>query len=169
MPCEQRDFANPLPPFHLLTNPPHRSNMRDQNMAGLLTTFQVPDKVLTSNTMGRGPLIIERHDRSRWEGFQNAPPHGHIAARPGNHTFEQISLNAIPIPEHIPARSLRCVPTLINGATNDTKKSVVTMLLNFGRSQKGKEIENFEKVFGHPMNTDIPPVRKDTRRLGRAL
>ena len=168
-PCEQRGFANPPPPFHPPTNPSHRSNMRGQNMAGLPAIFQVPDKVLTGKVVAGEPPVVERRDRSRWEGFQNAPPRGHPAARPGDHSFEQISLDAIALPEHVPARSLGRVPTSINGATNNTKKSAVTTLLNFGRSRKGKEVENPERVFGHPVNADIPPVRKDARRLGRAL
>lgn len=59
-------------------------------------------------------------------------------------------------------------PSSIDGP-KETKKSPVAALLNFGRSRKGKEVENSERVLGHPTNTVAPPVRNDPRRMGRTL
>ena len=100
---------------------------------------------------------------------QNFPSSAHPAPRPGDHTFEQISLDVIPFPKHVPTRSLRRVPSSIDGIRKNTKKSPVALLLNFGRSRKAKEVANPERVFGHPVNAITAPVRKDPRRLGRVL
>jgi hypothetical protein len=162
-PSEQRGFANA--PTHFLppTNLPHQSNValargaaRAQNVVGF-------------PTLSGEPPVAERHDRSRRQGFQKPPSSAHPAPRPGDHTFEQISLDAIPFPEHVPKRSLRRVPSSIDGIRKNTKKSPVAALLNFGRFRKGKEVENPERVFGHPVNAIVAPVRKDPQRMGRAL
>ena len=162
-PSEQRVFVNVPPPFLPPANPPHHSNVaparraaRDQNMTGFPT---LPGE----------PLVAEKHDRSRRQGVQHFPSPAHPVPRPGDHTFEQISLDAIPLPEYAPTHSLRRVPSSIDGIRKNTKKSAVAALLNFGRSRKDKEVENPERVFGHPVNTFMPPVRNDPRRIGRAL
>ena len=151
---EQRDFANVPPHFLPPTNLPLQSKAtltrraaRDGNMAGFPTLSQVAGKVLTKKATAGRPLVVEPHDRPRWEGFLNAPSRGHPAQRPGDHSFEKISLDSIPLPEHVPARSLRRVPP-------------VAALLNFGRPGKVKD-EAPEKVSGHTVYPIIP-VRKES-------
>ena len=143
-PSEQCCFANAPPHFFSPTNPPHQTNVtfvrraaRDQNMVGFP---RLPGE----------PLVAERHghDRSRRQGFQGPPPRPYRV-----HAFEQTSLDAIPLPEHVPTCSLRPVPSSIDGIRNNTKKPPVAALLTFGRSRKCKEVENPERAFGHPVNT----------------
>jgi hypothetical protein len=162
-PSEQRGFVDPPPHFLPPTTPTHPGNMaharrtaRDQNMTGFPT---LPGE----------PPVAEKQDRSRRQGVPHFPPRAHPVPRPGDHTFEQISLDAIPLPEHAPTRSLRRVPSSIDGTRKNTKKSAVASLLNFGRSRKDKEIEDPERVFGYPVNTVVPPVWMDPRSIGRAL
>jgi hypothetical protein len=154
-PSEQQGFANAPPHFLPPTNLPHQSNVtltrraaQDGNMAGFPTLSQVAGKVLTKKATAGGPLVAERHDRPRWEGFPNAPSRGHPAQRPGDRSFDQISLDAIPLPEHVPARSLRRVPP-------------IAALLNFGRARKVKDDDAPEKVSGRTVNPVIP-VRKES-------
>jgi len=155
-PSGQRGFANA--PSRFLPPPMDlpQSNVtlarraaQDRNMAGFPTLSQVTGKVLTKKAKTGEALVPEIHDRPRWEGFPNAPSRGHPGQRSGDHSFEKISLDTVPLSEHVPARSLRRVPA-------------AGTLLAFGRSRKDKEGENPERIFGHAMNPIIPPVRKES-------
>lgn len=160
-------FANARPRLPPPTNPPHRNatlarrDVQDRNMAGFPTLSQVTGKVLTNRANAGEPLVPARQDRAKREGFPNAPSRTHPAQKPQDHSFEQISLDAIPLPEHAPARSLRRVPQTTDGLKNNIRQSVAA-LLKVGRSRKGKDGENPERVFGHPVNTIIPPMREDS-------
>ena len=124
-------------------------NLRTGTMAGFPTLSQVTGKVLTKKATAGEPLVAERHDRPRWGGFSNAPSRAHTAQRPRDHNFEQGSLDTIPLPEHVPARSLRRVPA-------------VAALVNFGRPRKVNEGESPDRAPGYTMNPIIPPVRQES-------
>lgn len=165
-PSEQRGFANAPSRFLPPTNPsfqsrvtPARRAVRDPNMAGFPTLSQVTGEVLNKKVTEGKPLVVERRDRPRYQGFPNAPSRANPVQSPRDHTFEQISLDAIPYPEHVPARSLRHVPPSSDSLKTNIRKSVAA-LLTAGRSRKDKEVE--KRVFGHPVNTFIPPVRKES-------
>lgn len=161
-----RSFANAPPPFVPPMNPPqHNAPFAprapcERNMLGYPTLSQVTGKILSKKASAGESLraTAERHDRPRWEGLSNAHP----SQGSSDPTFQQISLDAIPLPEHVPARPLRRVPSSIGGLRNNTGKPSVAKLLNFGRSRKATEGEISERVFGHPVNPIIPPVRKES-------
>lgn len=127
------------------------------------TLSQVAGKVLTNKTGAGETLVAARQDRPRWEGFPNAPSRASPARSPQDYPFGQISVDAIPLlePESAPSRSLRRVPRPSDGLKGDIQKSV-TALLNIGKSRKGKDAETPERVFGHAVNTVVPPVRKES-------
>ncbi|KAH0826251.1 hypothetical protein J3R83DRAFT_5716 [Lanmaoa asiatica] len=167
-PSEQHSYANAPSRFPPPTNLSHQRNVafaprdgRDRKMAGFPALSQVTGKVITKQAAAGEPPFAERHDRLRREGFPNAPSRAHPSQTPRDHTFEQISLDAIPLPEYVPARSLRHVPQSSDGLRNNIRKSVAA-LLNVGRSRRSEEDENPERVFGHPVNIIIPPTRKDS-------
>lgn len=164
-PSEQRGFANAPSRFPPPTNPslatPARRAPRDPNMAGFPTLSQVTGKVLTKKAAEGEPLVTKRRDRPRFQGLPNAPSRANPVQSPRDHAYEQISLDAIPLPEYVPARTLRHVPPSTDGLRTNIRKSVAA-LLNVGRSRKDKEVE--QRVFGHPVNTVTPPlvVRKES-------
>lgn len=166
-PSEQRGFANIPARVPPQTNPSYRRNVthvrRDapnQNVAGSPTLSQVTDNVLIRKATAGEPLVVhQRHDRPRFQGFPNAPSRANPIQNPCDHTFQQVSLDAIPFPEHVPARPLRHVPPSSDNLRTNIKKSVAA-LLNVGKSRKGKEDENPERIFGYPANTITPPGRK---------
>ncbi|KAF8550102.1 hypothetical protein OG21DRAFT_1525383 [Imleria badia] len=169
-PPDGRGFANAPPPFVPPTNLPHQGNVnraaQDRNVPGFPTLSQVTGKVLSYKATVGKPLVVKRHERPRWEGFPDASSRARPVQRPGDHTVEQISLDATPFLDHVPARSLRRVPSFIDGLRNNARKS---SLLNFGRSRKGKEGEDPERRFGHPVNPITPPVRKESLRSHRQM
>lgn len=87
-------------------------------------------------------------EQSRRENVTNGPSRSHYAA---------------PVPGHVR-------PPHSDSSSVDHKKSPVAAFLKFGRSRKGKEVEN-PQVFGHPIvnTTTVPLVRNDPRRMGRTL
>ncbi|KAG8214312.1 hypothetical protein J3R82DRAFT_9269 [Butyriboletus roseoflavus] len=169
-PSEQRGFANA--PSHVL--PPMKSshqrnislvrrNAHHPNTGEFPTLSQVTGKLLNKKAAAGEALVAQRYDRPRFQGFPNALSRARPVQSSQDHTFEQISLDAIPFQEHVSARSLRHVPQSSDGFKNNLRRSV-TALLNVGRSRKVKEGENPERVFGHPVNTFVPmvPVRKES-------
>lgn len=156
-------FANAPPPFIPPMNLPHQGNAngttRGRNIPGFPSPSQVTGKVLTNKVAAREPLVTARHERPRWGGFPDAPSCARPLQRPGDHTVEQIPPDATPLPDHLPARTLRRIPSFIDGLRNNAKQS---SLLKFGRSRKGKQGENPERTFGHPVNPITPPVRKES-------
>lgn len=166
-PPKQRGFANP--PSHVLpsTKPSHqrniplvRRNAHDRNMGEFPTLSQVTDKLVNKKAAAGEPLVAERHDRPRFQGFPNTQSRARPVQSPRDHTFEQISLDAIPLQEQVPVRSLRHAPQSSDGLKNNIRKSV-TALLNVGRTRKDKG-ENPERVFGHPVSTFVPLLRKES-------
>ncbi|KAI9568440.1 hypothetical protein HD554DRAFT_2172239 [Boletus coccyginus] len=148
-PSERRGFANAPSRFLPQSNTTvARRAAQDQNMAGFPTLSQVTGKVLTKKAKTGEALVLEIHDRPRWEGFPNAPSRGNPGQWSGDHSFEKSSPHTGPLSEHVPACSLRRVPT-------------VGTLLAFGRSRKDKEGEN-PRILSHAMNPIIPPVRKES-------
>ncbi|KAG6370528.1 hypothetical protein JVT61DRAFT_11312 [Boletus reticuloceps] len=162
-PSEQHGYVNAPAPFFPQTSSPHRYNVPGQNLAGIPMSPQVSGVAFSGNATAGESLVAGSRDWSRREDFQNVPS----TAYPTHHN-EQISLGAIPFPENVPTRSLRHVRSSIERRSN-SKKSQFAALLGFGRFRKGKEVENHERVFGHPVDTMAAPVRNDPRRLGRAL
>ncbi|KAF8550097.1 hypothetical protein OG21DRAFT_1525379 [Imleria badia] len=156
-PSDRRGFANVPPPPIPPTNLQQQNNETLARLAGL----EENSRIFPFPT---GEPVGERHIRSRWEDFQNTPRRAHPVARPGDHTLQQINLEAIPLPEAVLTRSLRRAPSSIDVLKSNTKKSPVSALLNFGRSRKGKEVDNTERVFGHPVNTIAPPGRQEVRK-----
>ncbi|KAF8443326.1 hypothetical protein L210DRAFT_3172041 [Boletus edulis BED1] len=159
-PSEQRGFVNAPPPFIPPTHLPHQGNATfmqqsagGRNMAGFPTLSQVMGKVLIKKATAGEPLVAERHDRPRWQGFPNERSRARPVQTPGDHALKKISLDAIPLPDPTPkpapapSRTLRRVPTF-------------SSLSN--KFRKGRESGNAEKIFGHPVNHIIPPVRKDS-------
>lgn len=170
-PSDRLCFVNVPPPFMPPPNLPQQSNMTpagrvawDENMGGFPT--RSGNALSTKSTAGEP--VAESHNRSRREGFPHAPSRAHPILRPDNHTFQQINLNSIPLPEEVPIRPLRRAPSSIDVLNNNTKKSTLSMLLNLGRSRKGKEVGNPERISGHSVNAIAPPGRKEARR-GRIL
>ncbi|KAN0074565.1 hypothetical protein V8E55_011614 [Tylopilus felleus] len=175
-PSVHRVVVSPPPPFMPQTALAQQRNANLERIApwtkyeAFLPTPSgtVPDRKATA-----GELAAGKHDQSRRPVFANVPSRAHPLPRPGDHTFGMntpttISPHAGPSREHAGARSLGCVPSSIQGRQDNKKQSAVAALLNFGRSPKGKEVENPEKPNDHPLNIDVPSARKE-RRMGRAL
>lgn len=77
------------------------------------------------------------------------------------HLGPRVFIMPIPFHDHVQNRH---DPSSIDGPQN-TKKSAVAALLNFGWSRKGKQVEKPERVFDHPVNS----VGNDPYRVGRTL
>ena len=159
-PSQQRGFLNAPP----LVTPPQQANITfprgptgDRNMPGFPTLSQVTGKVLTKKANAGELLVAGNNNRPRWEGLPNASSRARPVQQPDD-AFKQICLDAFPLPEPVPPRTLRRVPTIDNIRGN-ARKNPVAALLNFGRSQKSKDQET---VFGHVVDPIIPPVRKES-------
>lgn len=134
---------------------------RDRNMAGLPALTQVTGKILVHKANAGEALVAARQDLHQWEGHPIAPSCTRPVEACQGHTFAQISLDAIPFSESDPPRSPRRVPQMTNGPKSSIRKSI-TALLAVGRSRKGRDGENSEKIFGHPVSAFVPPVRKES-------
>ncbi|KAG9308911.1 hypothetical protein JVU11DRAFT_11371 [Chiua virens] len=165
---DHRRLVNGPPPFPTptgpLPNPPSEGNARParkRDKTGFPTLSQVTGKILAKKAMAGEPLIAERHDQLRYEDSRDASSRAHPVQSLPDQPVEQIDLDAIPLPEPRPVRTLRRVPQSSNSLRSNIRKSAVA-LFNAGRSRKDKEGENPERVFGHPVNTIVPPVRKES-------
>ncbi|KAG6370539.1 hypothetical protein JVT61DRAFT_11327 [Boletus reticuloceps] len=159
-PSEQRGFVNAPPPFIPPTHLPHQGNATfmqqpagGRNRAGFPTLSQVMGKVLIKKATAGEPLVAERHDRPRWHGFPNERSRARPVQTPGDHALKQISLDAIPLPDPTPKPA---------PAPSRTLRRVTTVSSLSNKFRKGRESGNAEKIFGHPVNPIIPPVRKDS-------
>ncbi|KAF8550101.1 hypothetical protein OG21DRAFT_513232 [Imleria badia] len=163
-PSDRRGFSNVPPPPLPPTNLPQQ---QDETIASL-ERLAILDENLRTFPFPTGETAAERIIRSKRDRLRHTPRLAHPVTRPGDHPVQHINLNAIPLPEAVPARSLRRAPSSIDVLKSNTKKSPMSALLNFGRSRKGKEVDNTERIFGHPVNTIAPPGRQEVRK-GRIL
>ncbi|KAG6370534.1 hypothetical protein JVT61DRAFT_11318 [Boletus reticuloceps] len=139
---EQHGYLNAPAPFFPQTSSPHRYNVPGQHLAGIPMGPQVSGVAFSGNAAAGESLVAGSRD---WrKGFQNVPS----TAYPTHHN-EQISFDAIPLPQNVPTRSLRHVRSSIDGR-NNPKKSQFAALLGFGRLRKGREVEDHERGIRSP-------------------
>lgn len=159
-------IANAPPRFPPPTNPSYQTlahgDARDRNVAGPPTLYHMTGKAPANKAKAGEPPVAARQDWPKGEEFSSPRSRVHRAQRPLDHTFEQVELDAIPLPEHDPMRSLRRVPRTSDGLKNNIRKSVAA-LLQAGRMRRGKDDENPESIFGYPVNAVIiPPAREES-------
>ncbi|KIJ13114.1 hypothetical protein PAXINDRAFT_181417 [Paxillus involutus ATCC 200175] len=144
-------LVRPTKPVHRKNKPTAGGDREDKKRGGFPTLSEVTGVVLSKKAMAGEELVVEAHERPRWQGFGKELSRVNPAPLPADEPFKQISLDAIPLPEDVPRQTLRHAPQSTTGLKNNIRKSVAALFNSAKALKTGKSAEP-EMVFGHPVN-----------------
>ncbi|KAF8836173.1 hypothetical protein BDN67DRAFT_1014911 [Paxillus ammoniavirescens] len=147
-------LVRPTKPVHHKNKPTANGDREDKKRGGFPTLSEVTGVVLSKKAIAGEELVVEAHDRPRWQGFGKELSRANPVPPPADEPLKQISLDVIPLPEDVPRQTLRHAPQSTAGLKNNIRKSVAALFNSAKALKTGKSNVSAEPemVFGHPVN-----------------